>query len=255
MGLVEYIPRQSNQKAKVTNKYDEEFAVVIIIRICDAIAAIYTNSTSQNCQSQHFNSVNYTHSTRASVPNQINQSNLLSPLSLCANQLLLYNSANAAQVQPQKNSRMSCSNTNQQQTPPTPAASRLTFQSTPNSLVNSTRSSNEGPTSPNLELSKEEVFENSLTELLTKSFLSVLTSKDEVLKEVRDCILQDDEQRCKEVNPYLHSHWRDLVVRSGCDCVDECVAILHSIQDAVLESLHLTHPSSWGMITLGQYAF
>ena len=28
-----------------------------------------------------------------------------------------------------------------------------------------------------------------------------------------------------------------------------------SIQDAVLKSLHLTHPGSWGMITLGQYSF
>ena len=92
-----------------------------------------------------------------------------------------------------------------QQTPPTPATSRVTFQTTPNSAVNSFRSSNEGPASSNLELSKEEVFENSLTQLFTKGFLAVLTTKDAVLKEVRDCILQDDEQRCKEVNPYLGS--------------------------------------------------
>ena len=37
--------------------------------------------------------------------------------------------------------------------------------------------------------------------------------------------------------------------------MDERVAIPHSIQDAVLESLNLTHPGSWSMITLGQYAF
>ena len=104
-------------------------------------------------------------------------------------------------------------------------------------------------------MSKEEVFENNLTQLFTKGFLAVLTSKDAVLKEVRDCVLQNDPQRCKEVNPYLFSYWRDLHVRSGCVCVDERVAIPHSIQDAVLESLHLTHPGSWGMITLGQYAF
>ena len=83
----------------------------------------------------------------------------------------------------------------------------------------------------------------------------MLTSKDAVLKEVRDCILQNDAQRCKEVNPYLFSYWRDLYGRSGCVCVEERVAIPHSIQDAVLESLHLTHPGSWGIITLGQYAF
>ena len=121
--------------------------------------------------------------------------------------------------------------------------------------MNTTRSSNEGQTSPNLDLSKEEVFENNLTQLFTKGFLAVLTSKEAALKEVRDCILQNDPQRCKEVNPYLFSYWRDLHVRSGCVCVDERVAIPHSIQDAVLESLHLTHPGSWGMITLGQYAF
>ena len=44
-------------------------------------------------------------------------------------------------------------------------------------------------------------------------------------------------------------------MRSGCVCIDERVAIPHSIQDAVLESLHRTHPGSWGMITLGLYAF
>ena len=86
-------------------------------------------------------------------------------------------------------------------------------------------------------------------------FLAVLTSKDAVLKEVRDCSLRNDAQRCKEVNPYLFSYWRVLHVRSGCVCVDELVAMPHSIQDAVLESLHLTHPGCWGLITLGQYAF
>ena len=139
------------------------------------------------------------------------------------------------------------------QTPPT--HSRVTFQSTPNSAVNSTRSSNEAQNSPNLELSKEEVFENNLAQLFTKRFFAVLTSKDVFLKEVRDCVLQIDPQRCKEVNPYMCSYWIDLHVRSGCVCIDEHVAIPHSIQDAVLESLHLTHPGSWGMITLGEYAF
>ena len=85
--------------------------------------------------------------------------------------------------------------------------------------------------------------------------MAVLTSKDAVLKEVLDCVLQNDPQQCKEVNPYMYSYWRDLHVRSVCVCIDERVAIPHSTQDAVLESLHLTHPGSWGMITLGQYAF
>ena len=116
-------------------------------------------------------------------------------------------------------------------------------------------SSNEAQNSSDLDLSKEELFENNLTQLFTKRFLAVLTSKDAVLKEVRDCAQQNDHQRCKEVNPYMFLNWRDLHVRSVCVCIDERVAIQHSIQDAVLESLHLTHPGSWGMIALGQYAF
>ena len=101
------------------------------------------------------------------------------------------------------------------QTPPTPGTSRVTFQMTPNSAVNSTRSSNEGPASANRELSKKEIFENNLTQLFTKGFLAVLTSKDDVLKKMRDCILQNDAQICREVNPYLRSYWRDLRVQSG----------------------------------------
>ena len=52
VGLVDYISRQPNQEAKVTNKYDEEFAVATFTRILDAITAPYVNTTQQNCQPQ-----------------------------------------------------------------------------------------------------------------------------------------------------------------------------------------------------------
>ena len=61
---------------------------------------------------------------------------------------------------------MSVSN-NSPQTPPAPTTVRVTFQSNPNSGINSIRSSNEGPASPNLKFLKEEVFENNLMELFT----------------------------------------------------------------------------------------
>ena len=99
MGLVDYISRQPNQEAKVTNKYDEEFAVATITSIRDAIAAIYVNTTPQKCQSQHFNSFTHRHSTRASHPRLTNYSNLLSALNRNTTQLLLENSANAAPFQ------------------------------------------------------------------------------------------------------------------------------------------------------------
>ena len=228
MGLVDYISRQPNQEAKVTNKYDEEFALATISRICDAIAGIYVNTTQQNCQSQHFNSVNHTHSTRASHPCSTNYSNLLSAINRNPTQLLLEISANAAQIQFNTISKSNSSqihsnselNTNTthihsissknmsspKSNPQTPSThSMVTFQSTPNSTVNTRRSSNEGQNSPNVDLSKEEVFENNLTQLFIKGFLAVLTSKDAVLKEVRDFILQNDPQRCKEVNPKCFS--------------------------------------------------
>ena len=75
MGLVDYFSRQPNQEAKVTNKYDEEFAIATITRIRESITAIYVNTTQQNCQSQHFCTVNHTHSTRASHPHPPNYSN------------------------------------------------------------------------------------------------------------------------------------------------------------------------------------
>ena len=186
MGLVDYLSRQPNQEAKVTHKYDEEFAVATITRICDAIAAIYVNTTQQNCKSQHFSSVNHTHSTRASHPHSTNYCNLVSDINRNTTQLLRENSANAAQIhlnsslhknstqiQHHSKSNSNISNVHKisqrkmssprsiPQTPPT--HSRVTFQSTPNSAVNSTHSSNEGPNSPNLELSKEELFENNFS--------------------------------------------------------------------------------------------
>ena len=51
---------------------------------------------------------------------------------------------------------------------------------------------------------------------------------------------------------FVHSFRSDLYFRSRCVCENE---ITNSIQDAVLESLRLTHPVSWGMITQGQYVF
>ena len=44
MCLVVHTLRQPYQKAKFTNKYDEDFAAVTIIRILDAAAAISVNS-------------------------------------------------------------------------------------------------------------------------------------------------------------------------------------------------------------------
>ena len=141
-----------------------------------------------------------------------------------------------------------------------PQTPRVTFltHSTPLATTSTSHSNTQASSSPehhDIELSREEIYENNLNQLFTKSFLAVLTSKDAVLKEIRDCVIQDDEARCKEVSPYVHSFWKDLHVKSGCLCVDQRVAIPISIKEAVLESIHMTHPGSWGMISLSQYAW
>ena len=126
MGLVDFISRQPNQPAKITNKYDEDFVVSTITRNRDAIAAIYVNTTPQNSQSQHFSSVNHTHSKSASNPHSTNHSKLLSALNRHTTQLLLEKTARALQFNLNNNSNMSSPKTNPQ-TPPTPAPSRVTF--------------------------------------------------------------------------------------------------------------------------------
>ena len=64
-------------------------------------------------------------------------------------------------------------------------------------------------------------FEYIVSKIFNKSLVASLTSKNAVLKEVRDSILTNNESRLKALNPYIHSYWRYLHVRSGCVCVDE----------------------------------
>ena len=221
-----------------------------------------------------------THTSNASInsfttQSQVNNYNskFISNFNCHANQLLQTNTALASQIQSQKfncNSTanpeqkvyhitMSANESSQNSPPASPQTPRVTFrtQSTPITTTSASTNNTQASSSPeicDIELSQEEIFENNLNELFTKSFLAVLTSKDAVLKEIRDCVIQDDEARCKEVSPYIHSFWKDLHVKSVCLCVDERVAIPNSIREAVLESIHMTHPGSWGMISLSHYA-
>ena len=65
MGLIDYISRLSNQKPKVTNKNDKDFAVAPSNRICEAISSVYTINAQPHSQSQHINAEIKTHSIRA----------------------------------------------------------------------------------------------------------------------------------------------------------------------------------------------
>ena len=298
MGLVDYISRQPNQKAKSVTQYDEEFMVATISRIRDAIISLFSHSNiipfhkrhiNNQCKSQvnktsvhsckpakcsthNSNASNNSFTTRAQASNYNRK--FISRFNCHANHLLKSDTTLALRIQSQNSNchlitnstqqilhiKMSAKEAPQNNPPTSPQTPRVTFriQSTPISSTRAGPSNTQASSSLeeyDIELSREEVFENNLKQLFTKSFLAVLTSKDAVLKEIRDCVLQDDEARCKEVSTYIHSFWKDLHVKSGCLCVDQRVAIPISIKEAVLESIHMTHPGSWGMISLSQYAW
>ena len=80
--------------------------------------------------------------------------------------------------------------------------------------------------------------------------IAVLTSIDAVVKEVRDCILTNNESQGKAFNPCIHKYWRDFQFRSGCVCVDEKVAIPNVLREAMISDIHVSHQGTWVMICM-----
>ena len=82
--------------------------------------------------------------------------------------------------------------------------------------------------------------------------IASLTRKDAELKEMNDCIARSDEDRLKQLNPYLHSYWGDLHVSSGCVCMGEKVAITNESKEALIEDLQASHAGSREMVCMAQ---
>ena len=98
-------------------------------------------------------------------------------------------------------------------------------------------------------------FDKVVGKFFNKGLIASLTSKDAVLKEVRDCVIRSDEERLKALNPYLHSYWWDLHVSSSCVCMDEKVAIPNALKDPLVEDLNASHPGSCGMVCMAQHCW
>ena len=79
MGLVDYISRQPNQKAKSVTQYDEEFMVATISRIRDAITSLLSHSNKIPFHKRPINSKNKLQVNRTRVhsckPAKINPHN------------------------------------------------------------------------------------------------------------------------------------------------------------------------------------
>ena len=88
--------------------------------------------------------------------------------------------------------------------------------------------------------------------IFNKQLIPAMINRDTVLREIRDCILNNDQARCKQLSMQIHAKWNSLSVNNGCILVDNKLAIPNILKDSVIDVLHSTHPGAWGMTELGQ---
>ena len=118
---------------------------------------------------------------------------------------------------------------------------------TPITPTTDTTATSPSATSPSVDDLYLNSFNFALSKIFSSSLMASLTTKTAILKEIRDCILTDNEDRCKQISPYIHSFWKDLHVYNGCVCIDDRIALPHAIKDAYVDAIHATHPGTWGM--------
>ena len=110
-------------------------------------------------------------------------------------------------------------------------------------------------TSPSTDDFYSDAFNFALSKIFSSSLMASLTTKDAILKEVRDCILTENEDQCKQISPYIHSFWKDLQVKNGCVCIDDRIAIPNVIKGTYLEAIQATQSGSWWMTDMSTHAW
>ena len=131
---------------------------------------------------------------------------------------------------------------------PSTAPAVLATPSTPNTDTTTV-------TSPSTDELYTDAFNFALSQIFSSTLMASLTSNDAILKEIRDCILTENEDRCKQISPYIHTFLMDLHVKNGCVRIDGRIAIPNSIKDAYVEAIHATHTGSWGMTDMATHAW
>ena len=107
---------------------------------------------------------------------------------------------------------------------------------------------------PSTDYHYTDAFNFALSKIFSSTLMANPTSKDAILKEIRDCILTENEDRCKQISPYFHTFWKDLHAKNGFVCIDDRIAISNSIKDAYVEAIHARQPGSWGMTDMATHA-
>ena len=60
-------------------------------------------------------------------------------------------------------------------------------------------------TSPSTDDLYTHAFNFALSKIFSSTLMASLTLKDAILKEIRDCLLTDNEDRFRQISPYIHS--------------------------------------------------
>ena len=87
--------------------------------------------------------------------------------------------------------------------------------------------------------------------LFNTQLIAAMINWETVLLEDRDCILIDDQDRCKRLSKQIHAKWRSLSVNNGCISVENRLAIPHIMKESVIDVPNSTQPGAWGLTELG----
>ena len=55
-----------------------------------------------------------------------------------------------------------------------------------------------------------DAFNFALSKIFSSTLMASLTSKEAILQEMRDCVITGNEDRCRQISPYIHSYWKDV---------------------------------------------
>ena len=254
---VNFAARNSNEKQasntpNSTNKLCSDFAprnpeYSAITENDNSISKLAPNNSNSNIQ---FETVNILHSLFAlnhssdQLPNKLNNFRRIANK---FNSVLMMSNSDEETLMQVKQSKLSKVGFADNAGPSTAPAVQAT-PSTPNTDITTVKP----PSTNDL---YTDAFNFALSKIFSSKLMASLTTKDAILKEVRDCILTENEDRCKQISPYIHSFWKDLHVKNGCVCIDERIAIPNSIKDAYVEAIHATQPGSWGMTDMATHAW
>ena len=112
------------------------------------------------------------------------------------------------------------------------------------------------PATDDLSTSGQDPRDQELTKAIHGIFntqlIAAMINRDTVLREVRDCVLAIDEERCKKLCKQIHAQWQNLSTHNGFSFKGQQTSHPHAMKEPVMEILHATHPGAWGMTELGQ---